>query len=496
MTVPLVLLVARLVTRPISELFRTLSGAVASFRDGDFSFSIHRSRDDELGDLVGAHNELGRVLRDERQDLFQRELLLDTVVQNTPNALLLADSRDHVVYSNVAARQLLNGGRRLEGLTLEHVLAESPAALREAVDAGHDAIFPVRLEGEDESFHLATRAFRLNGQPHRLLLLRHMTRELSRQEVATWKKVIRVISHELNNSLAPISSLAHSGHELAERIGACRDPARLRHHRRARRPPRALHPRLRDLRQAAGPATRGGGLGAVPRPPARAASLCARGHAADRARPLRSGPGRAGADQPAQERARVGRPRRTAVELEVRELGCEVRIEVRDRGSGMSEAVMANALVPFYSTKRSGTGLGLALAREIAEAHGGRLAPGQPRGRRAGRDPVPATLGSRTRRRVQSESGTAGIRLEASSTECLSRQPDGRRSRTPKSTEAAGRSVGRGHDAPANRASSPRANRSPGRPAAAACVLSCAPSPLARLTPCPHERALDQHPRL
>ena len=129
-TVPLVLLAARLVTRPISELFRTLSGAVASFRDGDFSFSIHRSRNDELGDLVGAHNELGRVLRDERQDLFQRELLLHTVVQNTPNALLLADSRDHVVYSNVAARQLLTGGRRLEGLTLEPVLAESPAALR------------------------------------------------------------------------------------------------------------------------------------------------------------------------------------------------------------------------------------------------------------------------------------------------------------------------------------------------------------------------------
>jgi two-component system nitrogen regulation sensor histidine kinase NtrY len=87
----------------------------------------------------------------------------------------------------------------------------------EALARGGDGLFTAG-EGEDEQvYHLARSNFSLNGRKHELLLLRHLTAELRRQEVQTWKKVIRVISHELNNSLAPLASLAHSGAELVRR---------------------------------------------------------------------------------------------------------------------------------------------------------------------------------------------------------------------------------------------------------------------------------------
>lgn len=365
-------LLARGLTARTTALFRALAGSVTSFKDGDFSFSIATDQRDELAELVQAHNELGRVLRDERQGLFQRELLLDTVVQNTPTAIVLSEPNGHVVYANIAARQLLNGGRPLQGLAFATVVAESPAAFAHAVDDGGDALFTVALEGEDETFHFSQRSFKLQGRLHRMYLIKRMTRELSRQEVATWKKVIRVISHELNNSLAPISSLAHSGRVLSakgdvQRLGAVFDTIedRARH----------LHGFIHGYAEFA----------KLPQPRLDEVSWRSLLDAI-----ARQFPGIAVGEAPVQagwfdrgqiEQVLINLVKNAheaggAVEdisLQVSQRPGETRIDVCDRGTGMNDAVLANALLPFYSTKRSGSGLGLALAREIAEAHGGRI---------------------------------------------------------------------------------------------------------------------------
>ena len=370
---PGAILVSRRFARRIRRTLSAVADGISGMRDSDFSVSVAGYRADELGELVRAYNGLGEVLREERQGLLQRELLLDTVIQSTPLALVLTNEAGAILYSNFAARQLFHAGRKLEGLQLTALLVGAPQALRDAFAAERDTLFTVEIGGEPEIFHLSRRGFRLNAQPHRLYLLKQLTRELNAQEVATWKKVIRVIAHELNNSLAPISSLAHSGRLLAgapdrdklERVfGTIEErAAHLKtfidgYARFAKlpqpRPARIEWAAFLDALAGALPFTLEG------TPPAEPAHF-----------------------DPAQlqqvlinllKNAHESGSPPEEVRIAIDSGPTAWQLRVLDRGSGMSEGDLRNSLMPFYSTKPTGTGLGLTLCREVMDAHGGRIA--------------------------------------------------------------------------------------------------------------------------
>jgi nitrogen fixation/metabolism regulation signal transduction histidine kinase len=355
-----------------SHSIRAVTDGIGSLRDRDFSVSVTPTGPDEIGDLTAEYNLLGDDLRRERLDLYQRELLLDTIVQTTPLALVLTNANDAIVFGNIAARQLFGAGRKLEGLKFAMVLARAPQPLRDAVDGDTDSLFTVGQAGEAEIFHLSSRRFTLNGQPHRLLLFKRLTREMAAQEVAIWKKVIRVIAHELNNSLAPITSIAHSGRMLA----GAPDPERLAHVFST------IEERASHLATFIDGYAR---FAKLPRPRPAAVPwrpLLARLKDTLKFQVLEPLPAAAAwFDEPQIEQVLInliknavesGSPE-DEVTLGVAERDGGCTLEVKDRGSGLSEEVLRDAPLPFYSTKPNGTGLGLTLCREIVDAHGGWL---------------------------------------------------------------------------------------------------------------------------
>jgi len=354
------------ITARIAELHAVLGNALSAFRDGDFGLRLAVRGDRELADLKRLYNELADTVREERRELHHKEVLLDTILQRTPIAVALLNGAGRFVYSNTAARELLAEGARLNGRLLSDLELEEP--VQQALQSEAETLFSFA----DETFHLAQRVFRIDAQPHRLLILERLTPQLRRQEVSVWKKAIRVVNHEINNTVAPISSLFHSVRRAQERP---------EHRHRLEEIYGLIEERLDRL---ASFLTSYSEFARLPEPRRERASWSG---VLDAARVLyafrlEGAPAlECLMDRRQMEQVVInlvknahesGSPSDEIV-VSIQRVGDDCVLRVLDRGRGMSEEVMRQALVPFYSTKPDGTGVGLALCNEIVEGHGGRM---------------------------------------------------------------------------------------------------------------------------
>src|SRR5436190_10266426 len=368
--IPIALWTTHRIVRRVSALMQGLDDGLRGFRDADFSMRLAAVEGDETLEIKSLYNEVADLLRAQRADVYQKELLLDTILQRTPVAVLLVNAADRVVYSNVAARELFTGGARVDGGHYSSLVAQLTEPMRDALAGGGDGIVvipPSTKNEQEETFHISQRTFRLNTLEHRLILVERLTAELRRQEVEVWKKAIRVINHEINNTIAPISSLFHSARlaqqrdrreQLEEIYGSIDERlAFLRtflesYAQFARLPePRKQLTRwdeiLADVRTLYDFRVEGD---------ARAEVFVDRAQMQQVLINLVKNAHESGSD-----------PGAIKVSLQ-RNI-----VRVSDAGRGMREDVLRQALVPFYSTKPGGTGVGLALSNEIIEAHGGRM---------------------------------------------------------------------------------------------------------------------------
>lgn len=372
-TLVVCLLIMKKGLKTLSTSLQSLNVGLLNFKDGEFSNQLVYREKDPLGDLCLLYNQSAEKLRQEKRWLHQRELMLDKVLQSSPEILLLLNDHQQVVFSNYAARDFFHARNRLEGVNLASILNNIPSAAAMALQEGKEGLFTLTQPGgESETWHLSIGRFVLNNQHHRLFILKQMTRELSRQEVAVWKKVIRIISHELNNSIGPISSMLHSGRILSENL---EEPRLTRVF--ATIAERVAH--LSDFVQGYGKFAK------LPEPKPEKINRVAFFSQLQEQWPFyyqEKGEGELYADIIQLEQLLINLLKNAHesdshpqdITLSINLTKQHTIIEVSDLGQGMSDTVLSQALIPFYSTKSSGSGLGLALCREIAEAHHGQIA--------------------------------------------------------------------------------------------------------------------------
>jgi two-component system nitrogen regulation sensor histidine kinase NtrY len=356
------------VARPLA----TLANLLSALREGDFSLRArHYPGNDALAQVVEEINAVGKTLREQRLGNVETTALLNRVIEEVDVALFAFDQEERLLLANRAAERLLSSAG-------EHIVGKSADELDLAEFLAGDAVRTVTqaFAGGTGRWEVRRSGFRTEGRPHSLLVISDLSQTLRREERQAWKRLIRVLGHELNNSMAPIRSMSETLVSLLRRdplpvdwkedmeqglklIGG-RSEALIRflaaYSRLARLPP----PQLRRIdvapliRRTASLETR---LPVFVEKGADVALLAD----GDQLEQMLINLIRNAADAALTLHGSVGVGHRVDGEM------LEIRIE--DEGPGLGET--ENLFVPFYTTKPSGTGIGLVLSRQIAEAHGG-----------------------------------------------------------------------------------------------------------------------------
>lgn len=373
----LAIAVRRRVARPL----RTMGDLLAALREGDFSIRArHVRHKDPLSGVMGEINTLGSILQEQRLGALEAAALLRTVMEEIEVAIFAFDSDGVLRLVNRAGQQLIGRspedlvGRPAAEIGLADMLRGQPARLLDT------AAFPRAAR----RWGMRRTTFREQGHPHVLVVVADLSKALREQELQAWQRLVRVLGHELNNSLAPIKSIAGSLGSLLER----------------KPPPPDWEEDMRSGLDII--ATRADGLARflhaytrlarLPAPiPARCdlPTLIHRVVALERRLPITIEPGPelafsgdaaqieqvlinlvGNAAEAALESRTTGR-NDAGVRLRWRQAEASVEIEIEDDGPGIAQT--ANLFVPFFTTKPQGSGIGLVLCRQIAENHGGTL---------------------------------------------------------------------------------------------------------------------------
>ncbi|GLH73490.1 hypothetical protein GETHLI_19920 [Geothrix limicola] len=370
----------RLAERPL----QTLSNLLAAIREGDYSFRARTPTSaDALGDVFRELNTLSELLQQQRTKAMEATALLRSVMEEIDVAVFAFDEEGRLQLVNRAGEAFL-------GQRQAHLLGR-PAAelgLAEALAEEGPGLLDLALPGRVGRFERRRGAFRQAGRPHQLLVLSDLTRPLREEERQAWQRLIRVLGHEINNSLAPIQSLSGSIATLLERQGpewqedaaqglaiiGSRAQALGRFMESYTRLARLPEPQLREV-----------DAGALAH---KLAALEQRLPVAVEEGPAMGFPG--DADQ--LEQALINLLRNAVdsaltcgggVRIGWRRAGSWIEFLIEDEGTGLPPS--GNLFVPFFTTKPGGSGIGLVLARQVAEGHRGslHLANREPRGARA-----------------------------------------------------------------------------------------------------------------